>query len=329
MVQRISVIGMNGCGATVLMAAVDTFVIANLISSHISGSEEPLFDIQLVSPDGKPIRCSNGHTVSCDGDLSRVQRGDVVICQPFSMTTAEKFLRALDGWGALTMWLGEKASSLKLVVATGSAVFLLAEAGLLDGKKTSAAWWFEKVFQDRYSNIELDMESICVETDNLLCAGQNNCWQDAYLAVVEKCVGRSFAKTMSRYVMHDYERRSQLQAQFMSPVGTNDAVVNKADTWIQQNLAGEIRIEDIAAHVAVSPRTLVRRFQLALGESPLNFLQKARVEKCKLLLELSDMTFSEIVNRCGYTDERAFRRLFKKHCNVSPREYRDQLDMGM
>ncbi len=111
---------------------------------------------------------------------------------------------------------------------------------------------------------------------------------------------------------------------FISQVQTNDSIVNKADVWIQKNLAGDISLKEIAEYVSVSERTLNRHFRKALGMTPLNYVQNARLEKCKLLLEMSDMTFSEISSKCGYKDESSFRRLFKSQVSMTPTTYRER-----
>ncbi len=122
--------------------------------------------------------------------------------------------------------------------------------------------------------------------------------------------------------MIDYERRIHTPLTYLSQVQTSDSVVNKADIWIQKFISEKIHVEDIAEYASVSQRTLNRHFQTALGMSPLSYIQQTRLEKCKLLLDISDMTFSEIVNRCGYKDETSFRRLFKRAYSVTPAEYR-------
>ena len=105
--------------------------------------------------------------------------------------------------------------------------------------------------------------------------------------VIERFTSRQFVKTMSRYLMSDYERRSQVSTAVVSQIKTSDVVVNAADIWIQKNLSKEIRIEDIANYASVSTRTLIRHFKAALDETPVIYIQKARLEKCKLLLRYS------------------------------------------
>ena len=168
----------------------------------------------------------------------------------------------------------------------------------------------------------LDADAICTQSHNIICGAGTTSYQDVCLAILEKFAGKHFARLVAKYMMVDNQRRSQAPYAILSLIESDDRVVNKAENWIRANLAKDFRIEDVASEVAVSPRTLIRRFQNTLGETPQTFTQKLRIEKCKTLLETTQLRFGEIVQRCGYNDESAFRRLFKRHCQLSPRDYR-------
>ena len=327
MTQSVVILGMDGCSAGVMMGGADLFIVANILHKQITGKEENYFDVRVVSPNGKPIRCSNSYVISVDGDIHSICPGSVVICQPFSMTTKLKFIEALALWKPLADWLRDHFADFRLLVATGTGIFLPAEAGLLDGKETSTAWWFDALFRERYPNVRIDKKSSCVKEGKLWCSGVPSSWQDTHLSVVGEFQGENFAKTISRYMMTNFENRTQAPLSYISQIETADAVVNQADFWIQKNLDTTIRLEDIAKFTSVSERTLIRHFERAIGVSPLAYIQKSRVERCKLMLEVSDLTFSEISNRCGYKDESSFRKLFKKSVSQTPSEYRKKSRM--
>ncbi|MBX2869573.1 MAG: helix-turn-helix domain-containing protein [Acidiferrobacterales bacterium] len=322
MTQTIAILGMDGCSAGVMMGGADLFTIANILYKQISGKEEDYFDVVLVSPNGKSICCSNSYVVSVDGDIHSIPSNSVVICQPFSMTTKLKFVEALEMWRPLAAWLSNNISEFRLLVATGTGVFLPAEAGLLDGKKASTAWWFDALFRERYPNIRIDKKVGCVKEGKVWCSGAPSSWQDTHLSIVSEFQGERFAKTISRYMMTNFENRTQAPLSFISQIQTTDAVVNRADFWIQKNLGTTIRLEDIAKFISVSERTLIRHFERSIGRSPLTYIQESRVERCKLLLEVSDLTFSEISNQCGYKDDSSFRKMFKKLVSMTPSQYR-------
>jgi len=226
MKKRISIICTNDCHAGMLMGAVDFFRAANLILKHINGSDGECFSVQTVSLDGKSIKCSNSYTISVNGNFDLIETGDAVLCLPFSMDSKEQFLDALNQNKVIAKWLEENSTSFDLLVATSVAVFLLAEAKLLDEKKISTAWWFDELFQQMYPNIEVDNRSILVSDGNIVSAGTHEGWRDACMFVVEKHVGKALAKTVSKFIMTDYEKRSLVPDIYASQLRTQNAIVN-------------------------------------------------------------------------------------------------------
>src|SRR5690606_891888 len=103
-----------------------------------------------------------------------------------------------------------------------------------------------------------------------------------------------------------------------------DAEILKAEQYMLEHLDRNIVIDEVAEFVCISPRHFKRRFKNATGDSPLNYLQKLRIDEAKNQLENTLESINEITRRVGYEDESAFRRLFKRHTSLSPREYRDK-----
>ncbi len=323
MAMRISIIGLDECSGHALMGSIDTFKTANVLWKLLSESKDDLFSVQIVSLSGQAITCSNKYTVSVDGNLDLVKPGDGIICIPFAASSSTKFLSALSKQQQLINWLRSRGNEFEFLGAVSVGVFLLADAGLMENKSVSVAWWFKTTFTDRYPAINVNTQLLCVKDGNILSSGPVKGYQDLCTELVERYAGKSFTKAMSRYMMDDYEQRSAAPQLFASQIKTNNPVVDQADAWIQRNLENEIRVGDIAEHVSVSTRTLTRYFQTAFGESPNQYLQKARIEKCKLLLDITELDFTQISYRCGYNDPGTLRRLFKKHCSQSPIEYRN------
>lgn len=322
MSKTISVIALPGSSGATIMGVVDMFNIANLISCRINDSDQPLFTLRVLSLDGEPVQCWSGYRVSVDGALDEVEPEDIVFFAALSIAQKSQVSPALERCQPAIEWLRARGAGQSFIATNCSGSFLLAEAGLLDGKVATTAWWLSKHFAQSYPQVLLDAEAICTWSDNILCGAGTTSYQDVCLAIIEKFTGKHFARLAAKYLMVDNQRRSQSPYTILSLIDSDDKVVIKAEGWIRANLTRDFRIEEVAAAVAVSPRTLIRRFQAALSETPQSFTQKIRIEKCKVLLETTQLRFSDIVQRCGYSDESAFRRLFKRHCQLSPRDYR-------
>ncbi len=320
--RQISVIALPNTSGTTIMGVVDIFKIANRISERINETDEDLFRFRVLSIDGEPVVCSNGYTLSVDGSLADIESEDILFVAAFSVATKRDFKQVMDNWQPALAWFKQHGQQQALIATSCSGSFLLAEAGLLDNKQATTSWWLTKFFAERYPNVVLDTDAICTQAQNIVCGAGTTSYQDVCLALLENFAGKHFARLTAKYMMMDNQRRSQAPYTILSLIESDDKVVNSAESWIRANLTNDFRIEDVAAAVAVSPRTLIRRFQNTLGETPQTFTQKLRIEKCKTLLETTQLRFGEIVLRCGYNDESAFRRLFKRHCQLSPRDYR-------
>ena len=322
MSRTVSVIALPFVSGTSVMGVVDILNIANLIAARVNNNDEPLFTPRIISQDGEPVRCSNGYSISVDGSLADVKPSDLVFVASFTVASRQNLFDALASWQPVLPWFAEHGREQALIATSCSGAFLLAESGLLKGGRATTAWWLVKYFEERYPGVQLDSDSICTVSGNMLIGAGTTSYHDVCLALLEQYAGKHFARLTAKYLLVDNQRRSQAPYAILSLVDSEDKVVSKAESWIRANLTRDFKIEEVAAAVAVSPRTLIRRFQNTLGESPQGFTQIVRIEKCKILLETTQLSFAEIVRRCGYNDESAFRRLFKRHCQLSPRDYR-------
>lgn len=322
MTHRIVMVPYDGCSTTGVVGPIDLFAVANLISRRITGSEQPLFEVLTCSLDGQPLTSSSGFPIPVQGDLGEVRAGDIVYFTAGMISTEQELEQAIVAWQGLIGWINENHQQPELMATHCSGSFLFAEAGLLAGRVATTAWWLADVMKKRYPDITVDAEAGSTQSGKYLCGAASYSFQDVSLAIIEKYAGKHFARLVAKYMMIDNQRQSQAPYAILTLFDSNDPVVNKAEQWIRANIGSEFRIEDVASQVAVSPRTLIRRFQKSLHESPQSFTQKLRIEKCKALLETTQMNFAEIVRRCGYSDESAFRRLFKRYCELSPMEYR-------
>ncbi|WP_179957454.1 GlxA family transcriptional regulator [Exilibacterium tricleocarpae] len=306
--------------AASVMGFADMIYVANRVALS-QGQPEP-FKLRMLSLDGQPVICSTGYPLAVDGDLASAESNGVLIVPGLMLADGRHLDRALSHYRPQIDWLKHNHQRFDRVVTNCSATFLLAEAGLLDGKSATTSWWLTKAFARRYPQVDLDADAICRCSDHFILGGGSGCFTDLMLVIIERYGGQPLARTVAKYMLVDNQRRSQAPYAILPDTNHDDVVVARAQAWIHRHLQQDFKVEDVARHVAVSSRTLIRRFQNTLAESPQTYTQRARIEHSKLLLETTQLRFSEIVERCGYSDESAFRRLFKKLCKVSPSEYR-------
>jgi transcriptional regulator GlxA family with amidase domain len=164
-----------------------------------------------------------------------------------------------------------------------------------------------------------------VEDSGLICAGAVTSYLNLALHLVEKFAGPAIAAQCARLMLIDSKQLSQAPfASLQAGWQHQDDIVSQAQSWMQRNLHCELNLDDIASSIPVSPRTLIRRFKEAAGQTPLAFLQSMRVEAAKRLLENTDLSLEMIVEKVGYSDVSSFRRLFSRTTQLTPREYRSR-----
>ena len=324
MPHRITMLALEGCFASNVVGTIDMLWTANQVATRLDPAREPVFAWQVLSPGGVPVRASNGYRMAVDGDIDRLPPGKVVVIPAFGSPEADRHFQAVRSHATLLPWLRSQYESGTILAATCSGSFLLAESGLLDGRAATTSWWLAAAFADRYPKVHLDASSMLTESDRLICSGTGMSHLDLALHLIDRLAGRELSRACAKYAVLETARRSQAACVVLNHARCYDPLVVKAEKWIKRNLSHAIELDDIAAEVCVSSRTLTRRFKESTGDSPHVFVQKVRVELSKALLENTQLRMGAILARIGYTDDSAFRRLFKKYTGLSPREYRER-----
>jgi transcriptional regulator GlxA family with amidase domain len=213
--------------------------------------------------------------------------------------------------------------SRRYLAANCSATFLLAEAGLLDGRLATTSWWLSGDFRRTYPKVRLTPDALVTKDERILCGAAFSACLNLGVEIIAEFLGPRAALSCARVMLVDVNRTTQLPyANLQEQVHHGDELVLRAQSVLLSNLRRPTQLEGLADRLRVTTRTLNRRFKAATGETPLEFLQKARIERARGLLETSRLSFDQIVERVGYEDASSFRRLFKRAVGISPHEYR-------
>jgi transcriptional regulator GlxA family with amidase domain len=328
MAHRISLVALERCFASNIVGTVDLLSSANLIGARRNPPLEATFEWQVLSIDGRPVRASNGYPIAVDRALEKALNAKVVIVPALSIEEPARLSERLESYRPLWPWLKAQHQRGAIIAGICSGSFALAECGLLDGKPATTTWWLASLFEKRYPRVALDPYSMLTDGGRVICSGTGMSHLDLALYLIEKFGSKELARLCAKYVVLDSRRRSQAPYTILHHLRTDDRLLVEAERWMKANLSKGIGIEDLAAHLAVSPRTLARRFKEGTGDSPQAFLQKMRLEASKALLENTNLRIDQILDRVGYCDDSAFRRLFKKHTTLSPREFRRRFGSG-
>jgi len=208
-----------------------------------------------------------------------------------------------------------------MLAASCASTFLLAEAGLLDGRRATTTWWLAPLFRQRYPDVALAADRMVVADWPIATAGAAMAQMDLMLAVVGKFAGPKLANACASYLLLD-ERRSQVPFMAISYLASQHPKIAKAEKWVRENIARDFSMEELAAAVALTPRTFARRIAATCGASPIQFVQRIRLETARYLLETTRLPVDEIARRVGYAEPSTLRRLIRRDTKHSPGHFR-------
>jgi transcriptional regulator GlxA family with amidase domain len=277
------------------------------------------YQIEIAAREAGPVRTTSGIELIAQRGFGEV-RGpiDTLLVAGGDGATEAMRDRVLIGF------LRRRASAARRVASVCTGTFLLAGAGLLDGRRATTHWASCGRLAALYPKIEVEADPIFVRDGKYwssagVCAGM-----DLALALIEQDHGRELALTVARWLVL-FLKRPGGQAQFsaeLSAQATEHDAIRGLQGWAQKNLAGALDVATLAKRAAMSPRNFARVFAREVGETPARWVERARVEAARRLLEESVAGVDEIARRCGFGSAESLRRAFLRRVRVSPAAYR-------
>jgi transcriptional regulator GlxA family with amidase domain len=287
----------------------------------VAAGRPPMFNVQLVGLD-KEVKLHGGlFSVHTDAVISDIQKTDLIIIPAFGgdMKTSIKRNEQFIPWIVDRHYKGAEVASLCV------GAFLLAATGLLNGKECSSHWSFANQFRDMFPEVTLVDDRIVTEQKGLYSSGGATSYWNLLLCLVEKYAGRDMSIMAAKMFALEIDRKSQSPfIMFNGPKTHEDEPIKKAQQFIEANITEKISVEDLATKFAIGKRHFERRFKKATNNSPLEYIQRVKIEAAKKHLESSLKNINEVMYDVGYSDTKAFRTMFKKITGLSPVAYRNK-----
>ncbi|WP_394248487.1 helix-turn-helix domain-containing protein [Vibrio profundi] len=220
------------------------------------------------------------------------------------------------------------AQSDKRVISFCSGAFLLAELGLLDGRKATTHWRYEKEFRQRFPHVEYEPNVLYVFDGKIGCSAGSAAGLDLGLAVIRGDYGYQIANQVAKRLVIS-AHRSGGQSQFVeSPILEVPNQFSDALEWAQKNLTQAIQIDELACKANMSRRTFDRKFRASFNLSPKEWLIRQRIERAKGLLETRSHHMEQLASMAGFDNAITMRHHFRRLVGVSPKRYRQQFSVG-
>ena len=309
---------MPGTLPTTVAGPMDVFTQAGQLWEMLcAANPTPRFDVCLASVDGQEVVCMNGMRICPQIALAEVTSADLLIVTSANVSERESWSSTVVPHLQRLHAQGTQIAS----ICTGA--FVLAEAGLLDGRVATTHWGFVPAFRQLYPNVDVRPERMLTQDGSILCSGGINAYAELCLYLVEHWCGYKTAEQLARALVLDGWREQQMNySLFEFQKRHGDAAILRAQNHMETHLAEPINVATLADIAAMSERNFKRRFKKATGDAPNEYLQRLRIEQAKHSLEHSGMSIESIADRVGYRDVAYFRQVFKQMVGATPNAYR-------
>jgi transcriptional regulator GlxA family with amidase domain len=290
---------------------VMTFAVASVFEFANTEMGEPVYDMRLLSENGGSIRASIGMSVATERFDST--NFDTLI---FGRGTQPPTAGVIE-------YVRQAPARCRRVAATCLGAFILAEAGLLDGRRATTHWNRAGDLQARFPNVKVVADRIFIIDGPIWTSAGMTAGIDLALALVEQDLGTDVARTVARHLVV-YHRRAGGQSQFSTllELEPKSDRIQSALAYAKRNLDSPLTVEQLAEAAHLSPRQFSRVFRAETGQSPAKAIESLRVEAARLLMEQSGHPIEVIARQTGFADRDRMRRAFLRTLGQPPRVIR-------
>jgi transcriptional regulator GlxA family with amidase domain len=322
--KRVSILALPGISTgTPINGLYETLTLGEILLAGGKPDAAPHFQVEIVGPEPGVFAGACGLPLQVHRGVGEVARTDIVIAP--SMFLSE------EGWvkgrqPEVVDWIRRQHDTGADICTACAGALVLAETGLLDGRETTTHWAFADTFRRNFPQVRLRLEELLIvggPRSEFIMSGAASSWQDLILYVVARHVSPRAAQSLGKFLLFQWNTPSQVPFMPFNPeVDHGDGVIRAVQEGLHADARLDWTIDELADWAGLARATFNRRFARATGHAPIEYLQRLRVEKAKVLLEETGQAIEEIGWQVGYEEPAAFRRMFRKVTRLTPGEYR-------
>ena len=321
---------MGVCKRVVILVPEGPSILSSIVGTHHVFTQasdlvekqcgSAVFSVQLVGL-SEEVKLENGlYSVHPDIHVAECAGADLII-----IPALHDSIETLERNEEFIPWIREQYQQGAELASLCTGAFLLAASGLLNGRRCTTHWASADKFRRMFPAVELVAETIITDERGIYSSGGAYSFLRLILYLIEKYCGRDVAITCSKVFEIDLDR--SCQSPFIIFIGEKeheDEEIKQAQVFMETNVGDKISVDRLAGMVALSRRNFERRFKKATTHTPVEYLQRVKMEAAKKGLEAGRATVSDVMYAVGYSDSKAFRSIFKKITGLSPMEYRNK-----
>ncbi len=331
--MKVGILIHPNCSIWSASAAMEILKRANRVWKYINGNTEKLkfFDVRYVTSSKSTFNNLfnlNDQTETIFNNVvfdliiipALKTEDDQILTNPFDVLD-QKLSESHDSIN----WIKKQYFKQTKLVSFCSGMLLLAEAGLLSKREVTTHWSLKHYINKKFPEISMDLSKSFIEYEDIIIGGSSISNIPLIIGIIEKYMDKITATAISKiFFTHNPEYCISLNTININDIPHTDQKIQEVQSYIKQNLYKIITIDEIADYIKLNKRTLSRRFKNATGDTPINYINKLKVERAKYLIAFEKKSFDEISFSLGYQDTSSFRKIFIKQAGVNPKVYKSR-----
>jgi transcriptional regulator GlxA family with amidase domain len=311
----------------VLYGLFEVLSMCSELWNQVTGKEDDLakFDVKIVAQSKALFTCVGGVPVTPHATFKDIKQADVVIITDLAIDPDTDHHKK---WIDIAPWLHTVHAAGGLICSVCSGSVLLAATGFLDDKLATTHWAYVDHFQQFYPQVKLEPSRILIpetEGNRIVTMGGMAAWEDLALYLIARFYGEASAiRAAKLFLIGDRSEGQLLFSAMCKPKRHEDLIIEKSQQWIANHYDTLYPVQQMVKQSCLAERTFKRRFKIATGYTPIDYVQTLRVEEAKHMLETTSDAIDIIAQQTGYEDPTSFRRLFKRMTGVTPGRYRQR-----
>lgn len=318
--RKIGIVAFPNAQSLDISGPFEVFSFANYSLQRLGISEQSVYSIKILADAPGPITTMSGLQIIADeayGDPN--SQFDTLLVAGGNIEGELSNTRLLD-------WIKVMSPRVNRLASVCTGAFLLAESGLLDGCKATTHWHYCQQLAKNYPRVQLEPDHIFVRDGHIFTSGGITSGIDLALAMLEDDWGQELALYVARFLVV-FLKRPGGQSQFSTYLtceASHRPDLRELQTWIMAHTGDDLHVEELAERMAMSPRNFARLFLAETGMTPAKFVEMARIDQARHLLETTEIAVETVADKAGFKDPERMRRAFIRQLGVNPQNYRQR-----
>lgn len=310
-----------------ILGSYNLFQMANNQYKKRNPGQNALFEIDLVGITSELHKYENFFSITPTKTIREVKKTDLIIVPGLVGNMQQQISM---NYPFLDWIKAQRIQHDAELASLCRGAFLLAATGLMHNKVCATHWLTHDTFREMFPDVKLMPEKVISEDNGIYSSGGAYSFLNLLIYLIEKYFGREIAIWCAKVGEIEFDRIDQNQfVIFNGQKDHNDEEIAKVQDYIELHYAEKISIDDLAGKISTSTRNFIRRFKKSTQNTPIEYIQRVRIEAAKKKLESTTMNVHQVMYSTGYSDDKSFRTLFKRYAGMTPLEYRNKYNREM